>query len=309
VILLAFGLHFTISRLTDIGSFSYMMIIGAFLFLPPEEWEDAETVVPVRLRALADRVTAVLRSWIGPPREVTRTPEQERLADFGGWLRDLTACLVAVACFFQILKENPALPKRIQVDRRPWPFGEIVDNFHLYQYWHLFAPNAFYYDGTIIVDGELEDGTHVDPFTGQPPDFEQAFHGPLNYGQPWCDYFWRVGTGPYFAPYRQYFKEYLFRAHKVPGAKISKPLKKFDAYWVSYTVPPMGSTRPRTLKRTLIVSSDPNAVIPPPTLNPQAAPASIAEPIHVSVRDTVHEPAPHPTAPAPTSEDPVAPAP
>jgi hypothetical protein len=267
-ILFVFGLHFSISRLMELGPFSYAMMCTSILLLAPEEWEDVDSWLPARVKNVIDRVRPVLESILGPRRSVEPTPLQERLAVLEARLRDMASLLIAICCGFQICKENPVLPAALHVEHPPALVQSIVSNLQIFQMWHMFAPQVYHTDGTLIVDGEYEDGTHVDPFTGQPPDFEQALHGPLDYGQPWCDYFWRLGGTELHNAYRPYLRDYLLRVHTYPWAKISRPLKRFDVYWVSYTVPPIGSTRPRDIKRKLVTSSE------QPAASGSAAPAS-----------------------------------
>jgi hypothetical protein len=255
-ILFVFGLHFGISRLMELGPFPYAMMCASILLLAPEEWEEADTLLPARLRGLIDRVTPTLKGIFGPEDPAPLTPQQDKLAKIASMLGDLLATFIAVCCVMQILHENPVLPARIRVEKRPKLLAAVVDNLQLFQMWHMFAPQVFRTDGTLIVDGELEDGTHVDPFTGKPPDFEQALHGPLDYGQPWCDYFWRLGGVEFHKAYRPYLRDYLFRAHTLAGAKIDHPLKRFDVYWVSYRVPAMNSRTPTEIKRNLLFSSE-----------------------------------------------------
>jgi Vitamin K-dependent gamma-carboxylase len=281
-ILLAFGLHFSISRLMILGPFSYCMMCLAILLVMPDEWKGAETLLPARWRAAIDRLVPKLEAIFGPRRALERTLQQERVAMGLAVVRELSAGFIATACLVQVCRENPILPQRLHVEHRPAVFSLIVDNLQIFQMWHMFAPQAFRHDGTIIVDGVLEDGTHIDPFTGEAPDFEQAFHGPLNYGQPWCDFFWHLGGVEFNKLYRPLFRDYLFRAHTVPGAIVTRPLKQFEAYWVSYNVPHMGSTRPTNLKRTLLVSSDATPVpapsVGPAQPSPPPPPSQSAEP-------------------------------
>jgi hypothetical protein len=284
-IYLAFGLHFTISRLMVLGPFSYLMMAMSILLVAPEEWADLK--LPERAREWVEHMRPLLESVFGrartpyPPTEI-----QGRLARFGAAICDGASVFIAVSCVVQICHENPILPKAIHVDHRPAVFSTVVDNLQLFQMWHMFAPQVFFHDGSVVVDGVLEDGTHVDPFTGLPPDFDQPFHGPLDYGQPWCDYFWRIGGIEFNKAYRPFLRDYLFRAHTIPGTKIDRPLKRFDAYWVSYDVPPMGSTRPRNVRRTLVTSSEETPAAPmapaaspsPPTSASPSPPAPVPPP-------------------------------
>jgi hypothetical protein len=264
-ILFIFGFHFAISRLMELGPFSYAMMCASILLLTTAEWDELDGRLPERLRTRLARAEAVLQSIVGPKQDIEPTPLELRLSGWGGRLRDTGALLIAVCCAIQICKENPVLPAPLHVEHPPPLITAIVQNLQIFQMWHMFSPDVFRSDGTLIVDGELHDGSHVDPFTGKPPDFEQAFHGPLDYGQPWCDYFWRLGGTELHNAYRPYLSDYLLRVHTLPWAKIHQRLKHFDVYWVSYDVPRMGSTEPREIKRKLLFSGDEPPPPPPKT--------------------------------------------
>jgi hypothetical protein len=269
-ILFVFGLHFFISRLLELGPFSYAMMCTSILLLAPEEWDDLEKWLPENVKALLARAQALLQSIVGQKQTFEPTLIEDRLLGWGARLRDAAALLTAVCCVVQICKENPVLPESLHVEHPPALVTGIVQNLQLFQMWHMFSPNVYHTDGTLVVDGELRDGSHVDPFTGRPPDFEQAFHGPLDYGQPWCDYFWRIGGTELHNAYRPYLSDYLLRVHTLPWAKIHKPLKRFDVYWVSYTVPPMGSTLPTDITKKLLFSGEAPPPPPPKATAPDA---------------------------------------
>jgi len=107
-------------------------------------------------------------------------------------------------------------------------------------------------DGTIVVDAETIDGRHIDPFTGKPPDLDVALHGPLQYGELFCDYFLRIADAKN-QHYRQHLKHYLINWQELEGRPKADRVVKFKVLWVESNSPPPGQTVPTGVRRSTIL--------------------------------------------------------
>jgi hypothetical protein len=260
---LCLGLHGGIALLMELGPFSYAMMCIALLLLRPADWDAVGGFLRPRFGAWKVRAAVRLRSVVGPqtapgeyapdPRAVPPPPSALAGAARAG-LRDAATILLATCMAVQLLHDNWILPGSLRIANRPEFVGLVIDYLRIPQGWMMFAPEAPRDDGTLVVDGVLADDTHVDPFTGRAPDFEQALHGPLDYGQSWCDYFLRISWDDN-RRYWPYLRDYLLRAQRV-GLKVATPLKRFDVYWVSNQAPQPGSVTPHDLRRKLLFSGN-----------------------------------------------------
>jgi hypothetical protein len=244
------------------------MMCVSILLLHTDEWESIESYVTERFGAPIARIRELLANVFGPQAPATApTRQQEILGRLGGLSTNLVSILIAGCCFVQILNQNPIIPKAFRVVHRPTLVADVVDGLRLRQWWHMFAPQPFMHDTTIVVDGELADHTHVDPLTGKPPDFDNALHGPLDYGEPWYDYFHRLPMDG-FKAYLPPFRDYLLRIHTVPGSKIHQPLQKVDVYNVTYQSPRPGGNTPYNIQKKLLISGLASDLAPPVPVKP-----------------------------------------
>lgn len=263
------ALHGGIASMMTLGPFSYVMMCLSVLLVGPEDWALLERRLGPRIAPLASRLCARLEPIFGPRREPPApTPIQAELAGVVPIVRGGLTLLVAFAVATQILYENRAIPDALRVRRRPELAAAIIDYLRIPQGWMMFAPDAPRDDGTLVVDGVLADGTHVDPFTGRAPDFEAPLHGPWGLDQQWCDYFMRVswdGSRNYWP----FFGDYLLRMHRLPGAKVTQPIVGFGVYWVSNLAPPPGSTTPTQIRRKFLFDGG-RRTSPAPATPPQS---------------------------------------
>ncbi|HEU4410831.1 MAG TPA: HTTM domain-containing protein [Polyangiaceae bacterium] len=168
-------------------------------------------------------------------------------------LRELFSLAMLLAMIIQLTRDNHSVPKRYKLNLNE-PLSSLVLYPRLLQGWGLFSPDAPKDDGTVVVDAVTVDGRHVDPFTGQPPDFEAARHGPWGLSQLYCDYFLRISWGQH-ARYRDALKNYLLARHELEGLPAHDQIKSFEAWWVTNQSPPPGSTVPTNIKKVPLVSS------------------------------------------------------
>jgi hypothetical protein len=255
VILLVFGLHGGIALLMMLGSFSYTMMCFSLLLLGPADWEAVGRALAPRVGERLARATARLEAFFGPRREPAPPSAAGRLwARCSAPLREAAGLVIAAAALVQLLVQNWVVPTPLRVTERPQIVETVVDYLRMGQGWMMFAPDAPRDDGTLVVDGVLANGVHVDPFTGRPPDFDQALHGPLDYGEPWCLYFNGV-YGEESSFLWPALRTYIAHLHDRPDARVAAPMNRFDVYWVSNQSPPPGSAQPYDIQRKLLFSS------------------------------------------------------
>jgi hypothetical protein len=169
-------------------------------------------------------------------------------------LRETTAAVFAFVTFAQIVHDNWWLAERVPKSMRggpPGPLAAIPVYLRQLQGWMMFRvpPRT---DGTIVVDAETIDGRHIDPFTGKPPDLDAPLHGPLEYGELFCDYFLRIADAKN-QHYRQHLKHYLINWQELEKRPKGDRIVKFRVLWVESNSPPPGQTVPTNLRRSNIL--------------------------------------------------------
>lgn len=167
-------------------------------------------------------------------------------------LRESMVTVLLVTAFFQAGHDNWWISpeRRLQVPRALQPIALYP---RMIQGWTMFSPDIPRTDGTIVVDGLTADGRHIDPFTGQAPDFEAPLHGPWHLSQFWCDYFLKI-TFDGNKNYRDELKRYLFNWQRLEGRSVHDRIQSFDLYWVSCDSPPPGSTEITNIQKKLLMS-------------------------------------------------------
>lgn len=113
--------------------------------------------------------------------------------------------------------------------------GVIPHKMRYLQGWFMFSPNPVKDDGVIVVDAVTVDGRHVDPYTGEPPNFDLVNAKSYGYSQIWSDYFNRIHT-PGNRAYRDATVDYLRRLPERTGNPDDK-LVSGEVYWVRDTNP------------------------------------------------------------------------
>jgi hypothetical protein len=200
--------------------------------------------------------------------------EIEVVAPRGVWLGRLSlasewgAAVLLLAVLIQLSRDNWWVPPRFRLDQ-PRALAPLVQYPRLLQGWSMFAPDAPRTDGTLVVDAVTQDGRHLDPFTGQTPDFEAPFHGPWYMGQLRCDYWLKIHFDGN-AGYRDELRKYLERWQAIEGRPPQDRLVSFTVYWVENDAPPPGSVMPTNVRKTALVSGGAQARVSAIDAGPRA---------------------------------------
>jgi hypothetical protein len=278
-IILIVGLHASLAIIMTLGPFAYVMMCMSILLVVPEDWDLIERWLRPRLGGAITRATAWLEAAFGPraPPPVL-APQGEALRKIVAWLRDGVTFVFVAAGLCSLLRENKVLGP-IHLKKMPEWAAIIVDDLRVTQSWHLFAPEPFRENATIVVDGEFANHEHVDPLTGRPPDFNAVAKPPLENVEIWREYLYRIGDEKNKG-ILSYFRDYLLRLHTLPDARIHSPLTHVDIYRVSFKTPPLGQL-PATIQRRLLISGEASdrVALPAEASEPKVEPPTLqAEP-------------------------------
>jgi hypothetical protein len=170
------------------------------------------------------------------------------------WLREGLASVFTFIAIMQIFHDNwwlrGALPDWLRAGA-PGALGEVPAYLRQLQGWMMFRepPRT---DGTIIVDAETIDGRHIDPFTGKPPDYDVMLHGPLHYGQLFCDYFNHIADANN-GHYRRFLGNYLMHWQELEGRPERDRIRAYRVLWVESDSPPYGRTQPTNVRTALVL--------------------------------------------------------
>jgi hypothetical protein len=161
--------------------------------------------------------------------------------------------ILLVACGIACLLWNQSVPPSWRPQHVPELLSEPINYLQIPQPWRMFAPEAPTEDLVIVFDATLADGSHIDPLTGQPPDFDAPLHGPWYMDQHWCEVHGRM---PVWGEYWHNVKEYLFRIPRLEGWPPSKQIVSFTAYVVTAKAPPFGQYSFTNIQRRPLFDSD-----------------------------------------------------
>lgn len=163
------------------------------------------------------------------------------------------AVAIALPVASQILMENRAVPPAWRVATRPQWMTDTIDYLRIPQGWSMFAPEAPTTDVKLVIDAVLADGSHLDPLTHAPPDFEAPLKGPYYLDVQWCEYQVRIRGARYLW---RGFRDYLNRIDELEGWPKEKQIVRFDVYEVLANSPPPGSTTVTGLQKNLLFRSE-----------------------------------------------------
>jgi hypothetical protein len=212
--------------------------------------------------AASDRVLAVLAarrpreaSLLGIPRSPRQPaaprPVRRRVAAV---LREATVVVFLFAIATQMTIDNPFVQKFFPVWQPRWVVP-LIEYPRLYQGWLMFAPNAPYMDGRLVVNARTIDGRLLDPLTGRPPDFG---HGP---DAGWRrQRFWIGYEGALLAPYHMdkiAFLESWVRNHHLRVGRPQDELVAVEIWWVADRSPPPGEREPAGLPPRRLLPATP----------------------------------------------------
>ncbi|HEY3498753.1 MAG TPA: lipase maturation factor family protein [Polyangiaceae bacterium] len=246
----SFALHLGIAIIMTLGPFSYAMMALVLTRLPGEAVDRAAGRVPLRLRQRLVRARARLArrcsDWVwrhGPAR-----PPRRKLP----WrkLREGAVVFVMLAAALELSNANPAV--RWKLPQPEW-LADAVLYPRMTQRWSMFAPDAPRDDGYGVIDGVTADGRHIDPFTGEPPDFDRLEKGLIPGTLESIDYLFTL----HFRDNERYRAELVRYVtaewHEQDGRSDADRIVEFSFYWVSRKSPPRGSTTPGPSERELVM--------------------------------------------------------
>jgi hypothetical protein len=257
--------HLGIASVMSLGPFAYAMMTFSILLLGPDDWRILEPWGRRKLRHLAEAAAPIvklarelgpfIRARLLPAAELTWRPPaavRARLTRGALVLRESAAVFFFVLMLVELTLANGAIPEALQLKGRTAWMGEILYYLRIYQTWSMFAPEVPREDGLLVVDAELSDGSHIDPLTDEPPNFQAPLGGPSRYDHDWSEYTYYYPWDRH-RPYRGGLRDYLVGlAARWPPEHPR--LRSFEVFWVSADLPPPGEHEPRNLKRESLIS-------------------------------------------------------
>jgi hypothetical protein len=297
----AFGamllLHWGIGMMVQLGPFPFVFPAAGVLMMASGDWSTMDRwirrVVSERFGPAKAREGATPR----PPQppvaaELAAKAKPRRWLRWGAvpTMREIyyAAAIVIVAVI--IRHDNPFLKAHLGEIRLPRAALWAGQTFYIPQGWALFAPEAPKYDGRLVIDAVLADGTRIDPLRHEPPEFDVMDKGPYH-----TDYFWQtyqpVLVGRRNADLWRFFMDYVQRIPDLEQWEGERRVVYVAAYY-------SGGQRPGPWGDS----------VPPPKVELHAVrgvpPAGHAVPAHVPM-----PPKPNETAPEGLDQAPVAGAP
>ncbi len=167
------------------------------------------------------------------------TPLRRKLGFGVIGLRELLVAFMFAGALNQAAVELWCINKRWKISQ-PEPLRIAAQKLRFLQGWFMFSPNPVMDDGTIVVDARTIDGRSIDPFTGQPPNFDLLNAKSFGYNQIWSDYYNRMHL-PANAAYREPMKDYMYRLPERTG-RAEDAIVSGDVYWVKDVNPAFGRT-------------------------------------------------------------------
>lgn len=222
-------------------------VAGALPFGPALKWVPQLPYSHALGRWLGTVGSQALPSAPVPP----AVPAFERL---GAGVRAVALALVVAAAGSQLLMENAAVPQAMKPQSRPDWMTALVDALDLMQGWHEFAPETPSGDYRLVVDATLADGSHVDPLTDAPPDFEPWREPFWDMNQHWCEFH---GRFVWRKEQWRYTRDWLRRLPRIKGWGRSKEIVALEVWKVSYDAPPLGGTEPVNTRKERLFGDEP----------------------------------------------------
>ncbi|MEZ4446664.1 MAG: hypothetical protein R3B72_46730 [Polyangiaceae bacterium] len=182
VVVLMLGLHLAFASFLFIGSFSFLYVSCAFMFIPSEDWER-----------------------LGIEDAPQRRPRPL-------WRRGLVTGLAVVWALFagyELVQRNYRVSRPVKaVAALVAPWLEPVHVFLMVpQEWFMFRAPSPYQEVT-VVEAVAADGTRYDPFRPGPFDLHRPIHESAHVGKYWVSYLVRLSR-PGFDRYRSALARYL----------------------------------------------------------------------------------------------------
>jgi hypothetical protein len=230
-----------------LGPFSYAMIALMVSRLPEEALVWVGDRFPLGFRrgvmrlharavlALAPRVSSC------PPTTAPKRPLP--------WHKASDAAVVALvlALSTELTHANPYFSLKLP---QPEWLRALIFYPRLTQRWLMFAPNAPTDDGITIVDAVKGNGQHIDPFTGEAPDFDLLDKGPMPHHIEVGDYLFQIHFD-FNDTYRRELNRYLEHWHESGGRTPADRLLSYEAWWLSRDTPKPGSLASGPIERVM----------------------------------------------------------
>lgn len=168
-------------------------------------------------------------------------------------LRELAVVVMLAAAANQAVVELWCT-KNLYKWPHPEPLRLLAQKFRFLQGWFMFSPGPVTDDGNVVVDAKTIDGRNIDPFTGQPPNWDLLHAKSLRYNQIWCDYFNRMREAGN-ANLRDAMKDYMLRLPERTG-RPEDTIVSGDVYWIHDMNPPFGKTESYRFEKQKLFSFD-----------------------------------------------------
>ena len=134
----------------------------------------------------------------GVPRATAQAPVSEEPSGLSQWLaagraraREAASAVVLGVLLVEAASVNPAVRGSLPFEA-PSAVRAFIAYTRTFQSWSMFAPDVPTEDVRLIIDVTLADGTHVDPQTGEAPDFALETATTIAYGQFWGSFAMRL---------------------------------------------------------------------------------------------------------------------
>ncbi|MFO0676143.1 MAG: HTTM domain-containing protein [Polyangiaceae bacterium] len=263
-VLSAIALHGGIALMMTIGPFSWSMIALNLLLIPGDTWDRAwkwlkrRRPVNVNVHVHVPEVpNAAIPPSVATPTNAAEPPgPADASATLVLVLRESLVAVFFTAVLLQIFHDNHYFREWPEFLRRgpQGPMRAMILYPRLLQGWSMFAsiPRG---DGSVVVDAVTSDGRHVDPLTGDPPDFEVLLHDPPGMSQLECDYYLRISNDG-VKGYRENLLKFLRTYTNDHGVRRHADFRQVTVYWVTSASPPPGSTKVTPGDRRVLAAWD-----------------------------------------------------
>jgi hypothetical protein len=248
---LAVALHTGIALTMTLGPFSYAMMALVLTRLPEQAlvWVGERFPRSVRLsvaRLRARSVAAIsARVRRGSTKAAKRPLPWERA-------REVAVVVLLLALSTELTRANPYF--RAKLPQPEW-LHRLIFYPRFTQRWLMFAPEAPTDDGITLIDAVTQGGRHVDPFTGQAPDFTLLEKGPMPHPIEVGDYLFQIHFD-FNQTYRHELQRYLEHWHEHGGRSPEDRIVSFEAWWLTRDTPKPGSLEGGPITRELLARAN-----------------------------------------------------
>lgn len=213
-VLLYVGLHVGIGSFAHLGVFSYAMTAILVCLLPPGVLDRIEAKLGRRSAPLDIKATTIVQNFF--------------------------AALFLVYAVLAVLNFNKILDGKVPPIFREEIFS-IARYTGWYESWGMYSPDINRDNGRVIIDVELEDGTHKDAVTGLPPDFSTV--NPKDYR--WTallDLYYSRLIDPNHGALRDELAAWIYGRRRGLGLSPSDKPKRFSVWLLRQRISPPGSS-------------------------------------------------------------------